>query len=352
MSPAPDSLTPTDNRALAGARLFHSITRTPVVYNIGEHSYSDFDKGPSLNISQLYSFIVVAQNENLSKAANMLYISQSALSKSIAKLEEELGVSLFDRKGKKIVLNAQGKRFLESSIDILREIEFTTQDLRAIASGKGYKLRVGVPGPCAPICDCVTSFCEEHPDVSFEISADIDSLEYVDMNNYDLLVYPTARPFEKLRGYPLAKERYYVVMPAGHPLANRESVTAENLMDESFVFIRQGIENVEHAYRLCGACAIRVAKQYFVASHGMQRYLVGKGLAIGFASDYNKAFYEHDPRIRLVAMDEPTFEHALWVCFRENGDLLPLDIEFRDYVISYFNVDTSVQVGGRRREGE
>ena len=76
--------------------------------------YSNFERGVTLNISQLYSFIVVAQNENLSKAAGMLYVSQSALSKSIAKLEEELGVELFDRRGKKIVLNARGKRFLES----------------------------------------------------------------------------------------------------------------------------------------------------------------------------------------------------------------------------------------------
>ena len=304
-----------------------------------------------MNISQLYSFIVVAQNENLSKAANMLYISQSALSKSIAKLEEELGVALFDRKGKKIILNAQGKRFLESSIDILREIEFTTQDLRALASGKGYKLRIGIAGPSAPICDCVASFCTEHPEVSFEISADIDTLEYVEMNNYDLLVYPTARPFEKLRGYPLLKEHYYVVVPVDHRLAERESLMAVDLMDENFIFIRQGMEHVEHAYRLCGACAIRVAKQYFVASHGMQRYMVGKGLALGFADDFSKAFYEYDPRVKLIPMAEPAFEHSLWVCFRDGGDILPLDVEFRQYVIDYFNVDTSVIVGGRNRDG-
>ena len=323
--------------------------RLSVVYNTGEHAYSDFDKGPALNISQLYSFIVVAQNENLSKAASMLYISQSALSKSIAKLEEELGVSLFDRKGKKIVLNAQGKRFLESSIDILREIEFTTQDLRALASGQGYKLRIGCAGPSAPLCDCLLAFCGQHPNLSFEIDTDIEQLDYVEMNNYDLLIYPTARPFEKLRGYPLITERYCVAMPRTHRLAGRDGVTADDLMDEGFVFIRRGIKSVEHVYRLCGSCAIRISKQYFVDSHEMQRYFIGKGMGLGFVSDFNRAFYENDPNIVLVPMDEPTFEHRLMICFRESDGPLVVEKEFREFVIDYFNVDTTTIVGGRQR---
>ena len=329
------------------ARRSLDYLRSSIVYNDGGRPYSDFEKGPALNISQLYSFIVVAQNENLSKAANMLYISQSALSKSIAKLEEELGVPLFDRRGKKIVLNAQGKRFLESSIDILREIEFTTQDLRALASGQGYKLRIGCPGPSSALCDCVVDFCATHPGVSFEIDSDVERLDYVEMENYDLLVYPTARVFEKLRGFAFAKERYYVAVPADHRLAGREAVDAEDIMDERFVFIRQGIKNIEHVYRLCGARAIRIDKQYFVDSHEMQRHLVGRGMGLGFVSEFELEFYRHDPTISLVRMDEPSFERSLWMCFRESGTLLPLEREFRDFVVEYFHIDTKTVYGGR-----
>ena len=57
-----------------------------------------------MNISQLRYFTTVAQLENVSKAADLLYLSQSSLSKNIAKLEEELGMPLFDRNGKKITL--------------------------------------------------------------------------------------------------------------------------------------------------------------------------------------------------------------------------------------------------------
>lgn len=311
--------------------------------------YSNFERGVTLNISQLYSFIVVAQNENLSKAAGMLYVSQSALSKSIAKLEEELGVELFDRRGKKIVLNARGKRFLESSIGILREIETTTQDLRSMASGEGYKLRVGCPGANTKLCDCLTAFCLAHPGVSFEIDSTIEQLDYVEMENFDMLIYPHGRPFEKLVGYPLMTERFFLAVPADSPLARRAEVSVEDLIDANFIFIRQGSIGTEYAYRACGAQAARVRRQFFVTSHEMHRQLIRNGLGFGFVSENNRAFYENDPGIALVSLSEAAFQRPLMVCFRHSDAPLAVEDAFRQFAIEFFGIDTSKVVGGRKR---
>lgn len=305
-----------------------------------------------MNISQLRCFIVVAQNENLSKAASMLYISQSALSKSMTKLEEELGVPLFERHGKRITLNAQGRTFLESSIAILRELDYVTQDVRSSAGAQIQRFRIGCAGPSATLCDCLKAFCVSRPDVSFDVDTNIEDLNYVEMKNYDMVIYPTARQFEKLRGYPLVTERYYLVAPANHRLAMAAQVTRDDLMNEDFVFIRQGYKNIEHAYRLCGARAIQEHKRFFVSSHEMQRYLVGSGLALGFVTDSNRAFYEKDPDIRIIPVEEQGFERTLWICFRESADPFPLDDDFREFVISYFNIDTSKKTGGKSHVSE
>ncbi len=300
-----------------------------------------------MNIAQLHAFIVVAQNENLSKAANMLFVSQSALSKSIAKLEEELGVSLFDRHGKRIVLNAQGKRFLESSIQILREIESATQDLRSLSGGVGHKLRIGCLGPMAPLCDCIAAFAAEHPEVSFELDSAVENLSYVEMDNYDMLIYPDGRPFDKLRGYALATEHYWLAVPAGHPLAGRESVSVEDLMDQDYVFIRQNKDNVEYTYRLCGAQAIRVRRQHFASSNAIKQYLIASGMGVGFVSEYSRGFYENDPRIALCRIEHEDFSRRLWVCFRNSPGALAIESEFQRFVIAYFGIDTSQVHGGR-----
>lgn len=311
-------------------------------------TYSIIEEGLSMNVSQLYSFIVVAQNENLSKAAGMLFVSQSALSKSIAKLEEELGVPLFDRRGKKIVLNARGKRFLESSIGILQEIESTTQDLRAMANGESYKLRIGCPGSDARICDCLVAFCSEHPHASFEVDTTIEQLDYVEMSTFDMLVYPNGRKFDKLVGYRLWSESYRLAVPAGHRLAGVESVEVDDLADEDFVFIRQGKSGVEEPYRICGAQAVRVGRQFFVTSREMHRQVIGDGLALGFVADGAAEPYADDPRIKLVNMASSSFQRPLMVAFRHTETPLPVEEAFREFAIRYLDIDTSEEVGGRK----
>ena len=67
-----------------------------------------------MNIQNLRYFAIVAKLENVSRAAELMHTSQSSISKNIFTLEEELGTKLFDRHGKKLVLNDAGKRFLQS----------------------------------------------------------------------------------------------------------------------------------------------------------------------------------------------------------------------------------------------
>ncbi|MBQ1286189.1 MAG: LysR family transcriptional regulator, partial [Lachnospiraceae bacterium] len=75
-----------------------------------------------MNLDQMHFFTVVAQMENVSKAADSLHMTQSTLSKNILRLEEELGVPLFDRHGKKLFLNEQGSRFLDTCRKTLQDV--------------------------------------------------------------------------------------------------------------------------------------------------------------------------------------------------------------------------------------
>ena len=68
----------------------------------------------TMNIQNLRYFAIVAKLENVTKAAELMHTSQSAVSKNILALEDEFGVNLFDRFGKKLVLNDAGRRFLQS----------------------------------------------------------------------------------------------------------------------------------------------------------------------------------------------------------------------------------------------
>ena len=72
-----------------------------------------------MNFQQLYYFVILCESGNVTKAAEKLYITQQALSASIAKLENELSCKLFDRTPKGVALTEGGKYFLDWSTDIL-----------------------------------------------------------------------------------------------------------------------------------------------------------------------------------------------------------------------------------------
>ena len=99
-----------------------------------------------MTLQQLRYFTTVAKLQNLSRAAGLLHVSQSTLSKQISHLEEEFGTPFFDRNGRKIAINRAGLRFLECSSSILREIESAREDILAISGRDERRIRIGMAG--------------------------------------------------------------------------------------------------------------------------------------------------------------------------------------------------------------
>ena len=87
----------------------------------------------AVKLSQLIYFKTVAETGKMSLAAKKLYVSPPALSIAIANLEEELGVQLFDRKNKKITLNAQGKAYLLRVNQILDDLSSANREILSMA---------------------------------------------------------------------------------------------------------------------------------------------------------------------------------------------------------------------------
>ena len=99
-----------------------------------------------MNLTQIRYFVTVAQVQNMTRAAELLHLSQPTLSKSISKLEEELNVPLFTRNGRKITLNEPGKRFLDAAMVMLQELYDATEEMDELASGTGNRLAIGIYG--------------------------------------------------------------------------------------------------------------------------------------------------------------------------------------------------------------
>lgn len=287
-----------------------------------------------MTFQQMRMFAATAQTENMSRAAELLHMSQSALSKNIAKLESEIGTELFSRSGKKVELNAAGAMFLSCCNQVLRTMDSTMEEIRMTATGIDNRIRIGSAGVCVPVMDCMAAFSRMHPGTEFDVNSSVEYDERVDINDYDVLVYPAGLKYEKFTGCRLCRERYYLAVSAGDSLAGEGVVRPGQMEGRPMVFLRPDRDHLEPPYALCTALALQFGTQCFADSRELHRQIVASGLAAGFVPEGEAAAYRSDPGICLLPIGDERFSRELMICFRRDKHLTDCAREFKEFCIA------------------
>lgn len=290
-----------------------------------------------MNFAQIRYFVSVAQLENVSKAAELLHLSQSSLSKNIAKLESELGMALFERSGKKIILTEQGRRFWEFSAMTLRELELTQNEMSLLANGFDNKLKVGLCGVNTPVMECIQQFVSLYPQTELTITGNIERLPKLDINDYDMLVYPEDIKYEKFQGYALGNKRYFLAVNRNNPLTELAKVPLEALGKDPFVFIA-GDNYIEHAYRLCVALNVPLHTQFFTDSEQYHCQMIADNQVTGFVLEDCTAAYTENDNIRLLPIEDPRFSREMKLCFKRRKHLTDIGQLFKEHVLTYLKL--------------
>ncbi|MEJ5126983.1 LysR family transcriptional regulator [Comamonas sp. MYb21] len=196
-----------------------------------------------MDLRQLRHFVTLAQTLNYRQAAEQLHMSQPPLSQSIRKLEDDLGVQLFERDRRGTVLSGAGRAALESAKLALyhaRQVQAVSQ---ATASGELGRLHIGFIGSAtfSLIPQLVQAFRAAHPAIDLvltesttrEICAQVASGDF----DAGLLRYPVTQATE-LSITPVEPDRLIAALPAGNPLQIKDSLRLIDLADQPFVNYR------------------------------------------------------------------------------------------------------------------
>ncbi len=125
-----------------------------------------------MELSQLRAFLAAAQYENMTRAAESLHVTQPALSRTIARLEQELGVQLFDRAGRSVQLNEFGRAAREHAEAALAELGAMERHLQDLSGGLGGTIRVASSFPTREpdfLYEAVRDFAFRYPDVRLRV---------------------------------------------------------------------------------------------------------------------------------------------------------------------------------------
>lgn len=250
---------------------------------------------PMLDVRSLRQFVTVAECEHIGRAAARLNISASPLSRAMRKLEDEVGLPLFERVGRGIRLTTGGRELMENARELLRASERLQADLRRRSAGDAGLVAVGhMPGALynGVLPSAIRRLRDLHPAirVGFEVMPEEVQLEELRNGRLDLCVGTGSLPMGDLRSATFATERYRLILPAGHPLAAVATLTRAHLAEAEWLITPPRSANSLRAKFLAACDEIGIVPRIsYVAgdmisalalvAHGLGICVVQEGLA-------------------------------------------------------------------------
>jgi DNA-binding transcriptional LysR family regulator len=180
-----------------------------------------------VSLRHLRAFVSVAEHRSLTRAAEALFVTQSALSLTIQHLEQHLGLQVFDRSTRRVDLTRAAEEFLPTARRLLQDFDVSIKDMRALGRRERGKVGVGaVPSVMALLLsDASASFIEKYPSIDLYLRE--DNSEAVEQRilsgDVDFGICSPLERSPQLAFEPLFEDAYGVVAAHDHPLAQERS---------------------------------------------------------------------------------------------------------------------------------
>ncbi|MDF1962233.1 LysR family transcriptional regulator [Priestia megaterium] len=286
-----------------------------------------------MELLQLKYFQVVARLEHISKAAEELYVSQPALSKTISQLEKELGIRLFDRNGKYIKLNRYGKAFCAKVELALKTLKDAKHELKDMSNDPCEEIRLVVLASSHLLPELLSRFREQYPQVRFRLMQHLTNSN--SQPDFDLCISAFPLTTRQIEHTPLLRESILLAVPLDHPLAKQSRVKLNELKNEKFIVLKKGKELRKITDVIC-------KEQNFVPQITFEsddpatvRGLIRAKQGIGFIPEVTWGG-STGKDVKLLKIEEGTFERTIFLAWNNGGYVTDLQQIFRQFVIDYF----------------
>lgn len=208
-----------------------------------------------MELRDLKSFIEVANYKSFTNAADHSYLTQSSLSKAIKKLENELGVELFDRSTRHLFLTDAGEVVYKQSqkaLAVLAEMNLLLDDLRNVTTGE---IKIGIPPLIGTLIfpKIANDFYKHYPNVSLKLVEQGAKLigRLVEEAQIDVGIVVLPVNEEKLHISPFIQDDFVLFLHKDHKLAQRASITLNELRDEKFILFSKDFTLHDYIIKTC-----------------------------------------------------------------------------------------------------
>lgn len=283
-----------------------------------------------MELLQLRYFLTVAELLNISHAAKHHRIPQPAMSKTISRLEKELGTPLFDRYKNRLTLTPEGALFYSAVSRSLSGIDGAAQTIDRSDAPLAGELKILVCQHRGTVLDSIIAFKKQYPQVSFRFYYEEDGLE---KQNFDLCI-GTAAPSEEFdSSVCLITEPLLLVMAENHPAA-KKPVRFSDLRQIPFAIISQESSLWQHTRAQCRQAGFEPLVSVTCGDlHCLLRY-VASGLAVTLGPAVSWKSLPADGLVFLPT--EPAVSRSTYLYWNSKRVPTKLCTAYQTFLVEYF----------------
>ena len=192
-----------------------------------------------MELRQLIYFMAIVEHQTMHAASEALLISQPALSRSLSNLEDELGLQLFDREKKRLVLNENGEMVLPYIKRILKDVHKLETDLAEYQKNR-HRIEIASLAP-APLWGLTYLYHQHYPEMPLNQTLLSDTqalLDGLEKHLYTLIILNHKLSLAHYQCQPLFKETLHIAVQSDHPLAAKTSITFQELDGTHFLTLK------------------------------------------------------------------------------------------------------------------
>jgi LysR family transcriptional activator of glutamate synthase operon len=274
-----------------------------------------------MELRQLRYLVALADERHFTRAAARERIAQPALSQQIRKLEQEVGLALFDRTTRHVSLTEAGTLLTARARRVLAELDDASAELQQLTGLMGGEVAIGLtqtPGPF-DLLALLAAFHASNPAVKLTVREDLSTVlaDALRADALELAFLSIVDDADRhgLEARPLASEPLVAILPADHRLAHRRRLRLEDLRDDAFVAFPEGATIRDAVRRVAAQAGFALRIAFETRDVARTRAIVSAGLGVAVLPR-SDALASGSPVV-TVALQSPTLTHEISVCWRE-----------------------------------
>lgn len=289
-----------------------------------------------MELLQLRYFQTTAKLEHITKAAQELNVSQPALSQTISRLEEDLGVPLFNREGRNIYLNDYGKAFLKRVNRIFHELEDGKRELQNLTENLEQTISITIALPYI-LPYLIVDFLKIHPKIKINqsIATTQEMKILLENGEVDFCFLTDEINGTSIEWITLFEEEIFLSVPSNHHLANRNSISLEEVANETFINRTSGYGFRNLTDHFCNQAGFVPYTPIELEEAGAILRLVEMGLGISFTPELSLLRHSTSNTVE-IPITYPICKRTIGIAWNKNRYLNKSAIEFKNFIINFF----------------